>query len=58
MTLPDNNLAGIPAGTYSVAIDDGYYIMLQPLKAGPHTLNFKGKTAAINLNIIYHLTQQ
>ena len=39
ITLPDNNLWGIPAGTYGPAVDDGYYLMLAPLSAGQHVIH-------------------
>jgi hypothetical protein len=31
-----------PAGTYTDANADGYWVMLEPLSAGPHTLHFGG----------------
>lgn len=58
VTLPDNNLFGIPSGEYGTAADDGYYVMLKPLSAGSHTLHFKGSSSAISLDVVYHLTQQ
>lgn len=45
--LPDGNLlqalgeTEIGAGTY-LGVDDGVYLMLQPLRKGEHILNFKG----------------
>jgi hypothetical protein len=33
---------GFPAGTFTDANADGYWIMLEPLSAGPHTLHFGG----------------
>lgn len=33
-----------PAGIYSPAIDDGYYVMLKPLAVGQHTLHFTGSS--------------
>jgi hypothetical protein len=32
----------VPAGIYSPAVDDGYYVMLKPLSEGPHTLRITG----------------
>ena len=57
MTLPDNNLWGIPAGTYGPAVDDGYYLMLAPLSAGRHVIHIvaddgNGKA----MDVTYHLT--
>jgi len=61
--LPAGNLLeaigepGIGAGTYW-GVDDGIYVMLQPLPPGEHTLNFKGSFPAYNfsLDFTYHLT--
>jgi hypothetical protein len=50
VALPEDNLfvapcstqtpPGSPAGTYSPAVDDGYYVALPPLKLGSHTIHF------------------
>ena len=56
--FPDANLFGIPAGTYAPAVADGYYLLLLPLRPGPHTIafggtgNFAGPTSQ---DITYHL---
>jgi hypothetical protein len=42
VTLPENNLFGIPAATYSPAVDDGFYLMIAPLAPGRHTITFGG----------------
>jgi hypothetical protein len=34
---------GLPGGTYSPAVAIGYYLMLAPLPAGPHTIKFGGE---------------
>jgi hypothetical protein len=41
VTFPENNLFGIPPGS-SEAVADGYWVMLQPLPAGQHTIQFRG----------------
>jgi len=66
ITLPDNNLFqffgfNVPAGTYSLPdgfVDDGYYLMLAPLSAGPHTIHFHASIPSFDftLDITYHLT--
>jgi hypothetical protein len=43
VTYPENSLFGIPAGTYNPNVDDGYWLMLAPLKAGVHTLSFSAE---------------
>jgi hypothetical protein len=49
ITLPADNLFGLSAGTYSPAIDDGFYVMLKPLGVGPHTVRFEGASAGCPL---------
>jgi hypothetical protein len=62
--LPRNNIwdvwlplygldVDVPAGSYGPCIDDGYYLMLEPLAAGKHTIHF-----AVNggLDVTYLLT--
>jgi hypothetical protein len=60
LTLPGNNLFGIPAGTYAPAVQDGFYLLLAPLAPGAHTITFGGtgsfQRAATNEDITYHLT--
>lgn len=45
-TLPENNIYNlddpVPAGFYEPAVSDGYWIMLEPLSPGQHTLTFGG----------------
>ena len=45
-------------GRYAPFVDDGYYVMIPPLSAGPHTVHFHGSLPAQNftLDITYHLT--
>jgi hypothetical protein len=45
--LPDNNIMqgfglNAPAGTTSLAVQDGYYVMLTPPCPGSHTIHFAG----------------
>jgi len=63
-TIPtDNLLAAVypppannfPAGTYSPAVDDGWYVMLAPMIPGPHTLHLKGIAGTFVLDVTYHL---
>jgi hypothetical protein len=63
-TLPTDNLltaigeGPFAAGVYSPAVDDGYYVMLQPLPLGDHKIRFKGSVPAFSfsLDITYHIT--
>ena len=57
-----------PAGIYSPAVDDGYYVMLRPLPVGTHTLHFTGASPGcdypptnmhidpISVDVTYQLT--
>ena len=61
-TLPTDNLLkalyGNPnflAGTYFPAVDDGWYVMLSPMNAGPHTLHFQGVNGTFVLDVTYNL---
>ena len=40
---PEPNLLGVPGPIQGVGVDDGYYVMLEPLNPGQHTLQFGGK---------------
>ena len=57
-TVPDGNLLGLPAGDYAPCVDNGYYLMLDPLKPGQHTIHFTGinADASFALDVTYHLT--
>ena len=62
-TVPDDNLfkasgENVAGGTYFPAVDDGVYVLLNPLPAGSHLLHFTGSFPAFNftLDITYHLT--
>ncbi len=57
MVFPEDNLFGMPElaeVTDALAVDTGYYLMLAPLKAGPHTIHFR----AGSMDVTYHLTVQ
>jgi hypothetical protein len=62
-TIPDDNLFNAvgegpyPGGSYFPAADDGVYLMVSPLPAGPHTLHFHGRFPQYNFtwDITYNL---
>jgi hypothetical protein len=70
VVLPENSFfAGtLPAGVYSPAVDDGFYVMLKPLAVGAHTLHFTGSSPGCHygptdfhvdpfaVDVTYHLT--
>jgi len=48
----------VPAGIYSPAVDDGIYVLLQPLSVGTHTIHLHAEVASQNfvLDVTYNLT--
>ncbi|MCX6884995.1 MAG: hypothetical protein NTX27_08145 [Verrucomicrobia bacterium] len=64
VTMPDNNVFGIPAGTYGPSMDAGYYLLVAPLSPGHHEIHFHGALPydvppywfAFTQDITYHLT--
>jgi hypothetical protein len=58
VALPKDNVLSIEPGIYSPAVDEGFYVMLQPLSKGKHTVHFAATTATcgFSLDVTYHLT--
>ena len=55
VTFPEDGF--LDPGTYSPAIDDGFYVMLKPLSVGAHTLHFTGVSAGcFSVDVTYNLT--
>jgi hypothetical protein len=62
--LPDNNVLQLfgfdaPPGATSLAVADGFYLMVAPLSAGPHTIHYGGTfrdPVNFKLDITYYLT--
>jgi hypothetical protein len=55
MVFPEDNLFAWPelaTITDFLAVDTGYYLMLAPLRTGPHTIHFR----AGNMDVTYSLT--
>jgi hypothetical protein len=52
------DLGNVPAGIYSPAVDDGFYVRLNPLPIGDHTLHFHAEqpSASFTVDVTYHLT--
>jgi len=46
----------VPAGIYSPAVDDGFYVQLNPLKVGSHTLHFHAENPGFVEDVTYNLT--
>jgi hypothetical protein len=49
--LPTDNVLGAPAGTTSLAVDAGVYLMLAPLRPGSHTIHVAGTFDEFNFTI-------
>jgi hypothetical protein len=59
LTLPSNNLFGLPADSYAPSVADGYYLLLPPLTPGHHTIVFGGVGSfggSVSQSITYNLT--
>ena len=59
--LPDPNLPEEAPGSTSIAVADGYYLLLAPLSKGEHTIDFAGRVVVpdvvdFSLDISYELT--
>lgn len=61
LTFPEGAVFGIPEGTYSPQVADGYWLMLRPLSAGDHTVTFSGEFlggpfGGTGIDVTYNLT--
>ena len=60
ITYPENNVFGVTndTGIPQKAIAEGYWVLLDGLKAGEHTIEFTGGVSALNFttHVLYHLT--
>lgn len=58
LTVPADNVLGLPAAVYTPDIDEGYYLMVAPLRPGQHTIHFTGNNVDLgfSLDITYHIT--
>lgn len=57
VTYPEDNILGLPAGTYDPQVADGYWLLLGPLSKGPHTLrvHVEAPDVAISFTSVTHL---
>lgn len=61
IALPADNLFGdgasCPAQTIlSPAVDDGFYVSLDPLGAGAHTIHIQASSGSLTIDVTYNLT--
>ncbi len=58
--LPADNIFGggtdCPAGIYSPSVSDGYWLALDPMKPGSHTIHFHGESQGSTVDVTYNLT--
>ena len=57
INFPENNVWGVVAGIYGPSVDDGYWLMLDPLRAGGHTIHFAATNAdnSFSLDVSYQV---
>lgn len=64
VALPENNVfvapcgGDSPGGIYSPAVDDGFYVLLNPLSAGAHALHFHAESprGTVVQEVTYNIT--
>ncbi|HWN96232.1 MAG TPA: hypothetical protein VNT99_14445, partial [Methylomirabilota bacterium] len=44
VTVPAGNLLELDPGTYAPCVDDGYYLLVEPLSRGRHTIRFAAES--------------
>jgi hypothetical protein len=58
--LPAGALFGLPQTAFQPIVSDGYWLMLEPLSPGSHTLQFQGKPSPgsnrFDVDVTYNLT--
>ncbi|MFZ4700970.1 MAG: hypothetical protein ACOYMG_13050, partial [Candidatus Methylumidiphilus sp.] len=47
---------GLKPGSYGPSVADGYWVLLPPLSAGPHTIQFTGGFTGFSLDVTYKVT--
>jgi len=50
------DLDGCVTGSPQLAVADGYWLLLEPLSRGEHTLHFRAASPAFSIETTYHLT--
>jgi hypothetical protein len=55
--FPADNIIGLDPGTYGPLVSDGYWLLIEPLSPGTHTIHFKGvSNSALEIDVTYNLT--
>jgi hypothetical protein len=62
ITYPTGAIFGLPAGTNTPNLADGYWVLLSPLSPGKHTIHFEAVSSAASgsfaVDVTYNLTVQ
>ena len=53
--LQEDNILGLPSGTY-IGISDGYWVLVESLPEGEHTIHFAGQIGDFTVDVTYQLT--
>jgi hypothetical protein len=57
VVLPADNLFGLPEGfVLDPSVDVGYYLMVEPLAPGEHTIHFAGALPGFSVDVTYAIT--
>src|SRR5262245_48298847 len=51
-----HDVDGCVTGSPQLAVVDGYWLFLEPLSPGEHTLHFRAASPAFSIEVTYHLT--
>lgn len=54
-TAPADNVLGVTGGGSGQSVADGFYLMVAPLPAGPHTIHFSANVSGWSLDVTYYL---
>jgi hypothetical protein len=56
LTYPEGAVFGLPSGTFTPNLSDGYWLLLAPLSTGSHTIRLKGTVGIFTVEVTWHLT--
>lgn len=54
--LPADNVFGAPAGTTSLSVDAGVYLLVHPLSPGQHVIHFGATSGPIDTTYVIHVS--
>ena len=55
VTLPRDNQLGLDPMLLSPSVDEGYYLFLEPLRAGTHSINWRATCGGYKQDVHYTL---